>query len=88
MDAARRWIDESREELIILNEVNQAAELWERRGQRVEELWAGNSLEEARRVLGRGQNELTALSAAFLNAGEKIHEIRKRRRKFWSVVIR
>ena len=54
-----RWIVESRDELIILNEVNQAAELWERRGQRVEELWAGNSLEEARRVLGRGQNEIT-----------------------------
>ncbi|MGC6417028.1 MAG: protein kinase domain-containing protein [Bradymonadia bacterium] len=82
-----RWIDESREELIILNEVNQAAELWERRGRRVEELWVGASLEEARRILGRGQNELTALSTAFLAAGEQVHANRKRRRQFWSVVI-
>ena len=47
----------------------------------------GASLEEARRILGRGQNELTALSTAFLAAGEQVHANRKRRRQFWSVVI-
>ena len=33
-DKLARWIDESKEELILLAEVNQAAELWKKRGRR------------------------------------------------------
>ncbi|PID38815.1 MAG: hypothetical protein CSB49_03650 [Proteobacteria bacterium] len=48
-----RWIDESRDERVFLAEIGQAAELWERRGERDAEVWQGEALEEARRGLDR-----------------------------------
>ena len=44
-----RWLDEGREEIAFIEEVEQAAELWTRRGLRGEELWQGEALQEALR---------------------------------------
>ncbi len=86
-DKLARWIDESKEELIILAEVTQAAELWEKRGRHQEELWSGAGLDEAMRILGRGQNLLPALTEEFLEMGKAMHEIKRRRRRFWTAAI-
>ena len=64
-----RWIDESDEEVAFLNEVVQAAELWEKRGRRPEELWRGDALRDAGRM--RRQTQLTQLASEFLDAATR-----------------
>jgi len=46
-DQLGRWIDGAKEELAFLEDVGQAAQVWERRGRRDEELWSGEPLAEA-----------------------------------------
>ena len=65
-----QWIDESREELAFLGEAGQAAELWEGRGRRKDEVWSGDALAEAHRVLRRGTAPLPAAVEAFLAASD------------------
>ena len=77
---------QSKEELIILAEVTQAAELWEKRGRHQEELWSGAGLERPC-ALGRGQNLLPALTEEFLEMGKAVHEIKPARRRFWTAAI-
>ena len=55
----RRWVDESREELVFLEQIEQAAELWEDRGRRREEVWTGDALAEARRMVARGTTPIS-----------------------------
>ena len=45
------WIDESREELGLLRQLEQAARLWEKRGRRVDDLWNKQALKESAIVL-------------------------------------
>ena len=47
-DRLARWISGSRQELGLLRQLTQAAELWHRRGQRREELWQGEALARRR----------------------------------------
>ncbi len=65
-----RWIDESREELVFLGEVSQAAELWERRGCRDEEVWQGDALREAQRAASNCTSVLSGRVRRFLAAGQ------------------
>ncbi|MFH0902944.1 MAG: WD40 repeat domain-containing protein, partial [Pseudomonadota bacterium] len=76
-----RWIDESREELVFLADVNQAAELWDKRGRRDEELWQGDALHEARRTLARCTTRVPALVQLFLAEGQKKERRRQRRKR-------
>jgi WD40 repeat protein len=73
-----RWIDESSEELALRAEIEQAAELWERRGARPDEAWQGAALADAERAIGRLSLELSERSSAFLEAGR-----RRVRRRSW-----
>jgi len=76
-----QWIDEGREELSFLGEVGQAADLWESRGRRRDEVWSGEALAEAHRVLRRGTAKLPAGVEAFLvasDAAERRAQGRKR----------
>ncbi|MFH0903500.1 MAG: protein kinase [Pseudomonadota bacterium] len=75
-----RWIEESHEELALLAELGQAAELWEKRGHRDEEVWQGDALADARRKLARLQTRTPELVALFIQAGLR-KEQRQRRRK-------
>ncbi|MFO8071097.1 MAG: protein kinase [Polyangia bacterium] len=52
-DRLSRWIDASRENLVFLAEVGQAAELWRRRQKRAEEVWQGGALHDALRRAAR-----------------------------------
>ncbi|MFH1462768.1 MAG: hypothetical protein ABIO70_00065, partial [Pseudomonadota bacterium] len=63
-----RWIEEGNEQLAFLAQVEQAAELWDRRGRRSEELWRGDALQEALARLGR-QASIPPLVRRFLTAG-------------------
>jgi WD40 repeat protein len=68
----RRWIEEDREELAFLEDLGQAARLWERRGRPGDEVWEGAALAEAKRkVAGFSTAQLTESSASFLAAGER-----------------
>jgi len=80
-DRLSRWIDGSREEIAFLAEVGQAAELWERRGRRREEVWYGDALAEAQRSLARCTQEVPRAIEAFLDAGvgEQQRVVRRRR---------
>ncbi|MFH0900517.1 MAG: protein kinase, partial [Pseudomonadota bacterium] len=63
-----RWIDESRDELAFLAEVGQAAELWDKRGRRPDEVWRGEALYEAKRKLERFAGRAPALVLDFIAA--------------------
>jgi WD40 repeat protein/serine/threonine protein kinase len=81
-----RWLDESQDELVFLAEVEQAAELWRRRGGRESELWSGETLEDALRALRRCTTEVPGVVRSFLEAGER-RQRRSRRRRIAAVVM-
>ncbi len=66
-----RWVEESREERVFLDQLEQAATLWNERGCREEEVWGGEALEEANRQLGRVEAEVPARVTRFLDAGTR-----------------
>jgi WD40 repeat protein len=80
-DRLARWIDESREELVILGELTQAADLWLKRGQRAEEVWQGEALQEAHRYLARGAANIPQRVTRFIEAGMKREQGRLRRKR-------
>ncbi len=78
-DQLARWIDESREERRLLDELEGAASLWSRRGRRLDETWSANEL-----VLARGRIRQLAVVVppdveTFLSAGESRHAAARRR---------
>ena len=75
-----RWFDEGREDLAFLSQVNQAAELWEARGQREDEVWAGEALADALRD-ARRLRQIPQLIQDFLEAGEERERRTARRRR-------
>lgn len=83
-----RWVDESREELSFLAELEQAAELWQRRGRREDELWTSDALREARRNLKAVATRASDKVVQFLEAGterqERAARRTRRRRMLWS----
>jgi WD40 repeat protein/serine/threonine protein kinase len=77
----RRWIEESREELVLLAELGQAAELWERRGQRQEEVWRGEALSNVERAIERCTSEIPQRVLRFIAAGREREQLAQRRRR-------
>ncbi len=77
-----RWIDESQEERAFLGEIQQAAELWARRGRRDEEVWEGDALAEARRAAAHCTSELSGTVQDFLTAGAARSQRADRRRRY------
>ncbi|HSR99350.1 MAG TPA: bifunctional serine/threonine-protein kinase/formylglycine-generating enzyme family protein [Kofleriaceae bacterium] len=77
-----RWLDETYEERLLVVEIEQASQLWQRRGKRDEETWAGAALSEAVRRVAEWNLTLAGVARAFLAAGE--HRARReRRRRRW-----
>ncbi|MFH0903240.1 MAG: protein kinase [Pseudomonadota bacterium] len=75
-----RWLEESKEERVFLAEIGQAAEVWEKRGCRLEEAWQGDDLHEARSKVARLGTAVPHPVARFLEAGTR-REQRAQRRK-------
>jgi WD40 repeat protein/tRNA A-37 threonylcarbamoyl transferase component Bud32 len=70
------WLDESREEHVLLSDLAESARLWDRRGRAAAETWDERSVLDARQRLAARGAALPSLSADFLAAGE----LRARRR--------
>ena len=69
------WIEESREELALLNQLRQAAQLWEKRGRRADDLWSKLALQETEAVIEQARDQ-GSLYSDFVLASK--HQIRKR----------
>jgi len=86
-----RWISEGREELAFLAEIGQAAQLWDRRGRRDEEVWQGEALQEASRWLGRVTVRYPPAVADFVRAGrsrrDRVRRNRLARRRLVTAVL-
>jgi len=80
-----RWVDESREDLAFITEVQQAAELWRKHGRRPGELWAGGALRDALRNWQRCATPLPELAAKFLQTAKDRAQARVRKRR-WLLV--
>jgi len=79
--ALSRWLDASRDELSLLAEVGQAAELWDKRGRRPGELWRDAALFEAQRLSKQSTLELPSLVRQFLQVAAARQGARKRARR-------
>ena len=86
-DRLRRWVEESREELHFLSEVGQAAQLWQRRGRRPNEVWQGLALDEALAARERCSAELPPVVAEFIEQGQRRQRWRVRRRRGLMVTV-
>ncbi len=69
-ETLERWIDESREELRLLRQLEQAAELWDKRGRRIDELWGPQALKEVG-VVSEQNLKSNQLVRDFRKASEK-----------------
>jgi formylglycine-generating enzyme required for sulfatase activity len=76
-----RWVDESRDERRLLEELEDATSLWERRGERVEETWSQEELTAARHRAAQLELALPPRVQRFLAAGEQRHRAQLRRRR-------
>lgn len=78
----RRWLEETVEQRRVLDEIEEAAELWARRGRLDEETWAGDALDQAvQRITGLGL-DLPATARAFIEAGVSRRDRSSRRRRW------
>ncbi len=76
-----RWLEQGSEDLAFLHEVDRAAELWEGRGRRPEEVWTGEALSDALRSLQSCSAVVPRRVETFLGAGrEREHLLQRRRR--------
>ncbi|MFH0899834.1 MAG: protein kinase [Pseudomonadota bacterium] len=83
-----RWIEECREELAVLAEIGQAAELWQQRGRRDEEVWQGDALADARRKLARLTTQVPEHVALFVQASlRKEQRLLRRKRLLQSSAV-
>ncbi|MCI0668933.1 MAG: protein kinase [Myxococcaceae bacterium] len=73
------WREESREEHLLVQQIDQAAELWDRRGRRDEETWGGVALSQAVRRVEEWRVPLATRSLAFLEAARQRHRRQVRR---------
>ncbi len=76
-----RWVAEDRESLSLISEAEQAAELWDRRGRRADEVWTGDALAEGSRLLRLEAARVPAVVRRFLEAGLEVQQRRARRRR-------
>ncbi|MBI4702220.1 MAG: serine/threonine protein kinase [Deltaproteobacteria bacterium] len=76
-----RWLDESTEVLVLLEEVRPAAELWHKRGRRKEDLWRGAALADALRACERAPTQVPPAVREFLEASRKEQQRRRRLRR-------
>ena len=77
-----RWLEGSHEEREFLDEVEHAAELWQRRDHRNEELLQGEALREAEATVKRLELDLPATARRFLDSSRQRENQTTRRRRF------
>lgn len=75
----QRWIAESVESRALVDDLERAAALWDKRGRRDDETWADEPLADTIRRLQKWNVSLTSLPNAFLEAGRARTERQRRR---------
>lgn len=78
----RRWIEESREEIVFVRDLQQAAEAWQRRGEPVEGVWRGDVLRDARKRWEGLSTPLPEAARKFLQLGLRVERRRIYARRF------
>jgi serine/threonine protein kinase len=78
----REWIEQTREQGQTAREIEEAAELWERRGRLEDETWVGDALARAVHAIEKWELDLPAVSREFLAAGLVRREKTRRRRRW------
>ncbi len=76
-----RWLEETRDERRLLDELWDATSLWERRGRRGEETWSAADIATARHRAAQLALAIPAGVQAFLTAGTDRHRSLRRRRR-------
>jgi hypothetical protein len=76
------WLDETYEERVLVADLEQASQLWQRHGRREDDTWAGVALADAVRKVSAWNISLPSTSRAFLDAGVQ-RDRRARRRRRW-----
>lgn len=79
--ALARWLSETQEGRRLVAELEAAAALWDQRGRRDEETWAGDALDDAQRRLEEWGVSLPQRAADFVEAGRARARARARRRR-------
>jgi len=75
------WIDDARKDLRFLEELGQAAQLWDRRGRHETELWREAALTDGERRLARCTTPIPELTRTFIDASRNLaRKVRRRRR--------
>ncbi|MFH0900353.1 MAG: protein kinase, partial [Pseudomonadota bacterium] len=83
-----RWLEESKEDRVFLAEIGQAAELWEKRGRRPEEVWQGDALRDGRSKAARLGTAAPESVVRFLEAGtSKERSAVRRKRAFLAFTV-
>jgi eukaryotic-like serine/threonine-protein kinase len=77
-----RWVDETSEQRLLLQEIEQGTTLWQRRGRADDATWSGAALAETVRRVGEWDVALSVRSRAFLDAGLRRERARRRRRRW------
>jgi formylglycine-generating enzyme required for sulfatase activity/tRNA A-37 threonylcarbamoyl transferase component Bud32 len=77
-----RWLDETREERTLVQQLEQATQLWEQRGRQDEETWSDEALRQALHKVEEWNVTLPTRTRAFLEAGrERARRLTLRRRQ-------
>ena len=76
-----RWLEETKEARSLVQDVEQAALLWDKRGRRVEETWAQEALLDVVRRVEKWNVSLTSTPRDFLAAGRARQQRLSRRRR-------
>ncbi len=80
-DRLARWIDEGHDDRAFVELAVRSATLWQGRGGRDDDLWQGEALTDARRILGRQAGAVPALVLTLLAASEGLARRRRWRRR-------
>lgn len=76
-----RWLDETREERVLVQQLEQAAELWEQRGRLDAETWSDDALHQTLRRVEEWNVALSTRPREFLEAGRQ--RVRRLTRRRW-----
>ena len=81
----RRWLDETQEDVVFLEQLRNAAKQWQARGYAKDLLWRGEAMQEAKHWHSRYRGELPDLQRAYLEAVFLL-SVRVTRRKRLAVI--
>jgi WD40 repeat protein/serine/threonine protein kinase len=81
------WLNEDRDQHKFIAELGEAAELWDRRGRPLEELWKGRAVLDAMRLLEESTMEVPSVAREFVGAAETLLLRAQRRKRFWSISL-